>query len=343
MAIRTPRKNKENSTQSSFGNNRCRNSSQPPREKSVTKSGTSTKRNVDPYKAKEKTTFAVKSRCTLEELLKHHMQGKSSTALKQLVAKGVFTLNGKALKRLDVVLEPGMCVTMMSKPEPQFKMPQGLKIVYEDGSLLVVNKDSGLLTIATDKETNRTAYTYLSAYLKFYNPDDKVFVVHRIDRDTSGLLIFAKNQKIQETLQRDWNKNIESRRYIAVCEGYPESDEGTIHTYIREHPKSLKMYVCEKDDAGAQEAITHYKVIKKRHGYAMVELQLETGRKNQIRIHLAHIGHPIAGDIKYGAQSNPADRLCLHAQQIEFLHPITHKKMNLTSSIPTEMSIIFEE
>lgn len=270
------------------------------------------------------------------------MQGKSITAIKQLLSKGVITLNGKPIKKLGVMLEPGMTVQMLPKAEPQFKMPQGVRIVFEDKDIIVVNKDSGLLTMATEKQQSKTAYAYISNYLKFYNPNDKVFIVHRIDRDTSGLLLFAKSPMVQEELQHDWNETVKQRKYVAVCEGYPEQNEGVIRTYIREHPKSLKMSVCESTDDGAQEAITHYKVINKKHGYALVELELETGRKNQIRVHMAHIGHPLAGDVKYGAQSNPADRLCLHAQQIKFTHPTTGRTIELSSPLPQEMKIIFE-
>lgn len=299
--------------------------------------------NPHRHQPRQGTQIPVRQACTIEQLLGHHMQGKSITAIKQLLSKGVITLNGKPIKKLGVMLEPGMTVSMLPKPEPQFKMPQGVRIVFEDKDIIVVNKDSGLLTMASDKQANKTAYAYISNYLKFYNPNDKVFIVHRIDRDTSGLLLFAKNPMAQEELQRDWNDTVKQRKYIAICEGYPEQKEGEIHTYIREHPKSLKMSVCEKDDEGALEAITHYKVINRKHGYALLELELETGRKNQIRVHMAHIGHPLAGDVKYGAQSNPADRLCLHAQQIKFVHPTTGRTIELSSPIPQEMKIIFEE
>lgn len=286
------------------------------------------------------TIYPVKEDCSTEEFFSKIMQGKSKTAIKLLLQKGVVSVNGTPLRRLDTMLKAGSKVEISKKPLPHFKMPKGVRIIYEDKHIIIINKDSGLLTMASNKEANKTAYAYLSAYLKFYHPDDKIFIVHRIDRDTSGLLIFAKDQQTQEALQSDWAETVSSRKYIAVVEGYPQNEEGTIHTWLKEHPKSLKVRVSAEGDG--QEAITHYKVLQKKHGYALVELELETGRKNQIRTHLSHIGHPIAGDIKYNAQSNPANRLCLHAQTLVFEHPFTGETMSFESSTPKEMMDIFE-
>lgn len=286
------------------------------------------------------TIYHVKEDCSTEEFFSKIMQGKSKTAIKLLLQKGVVSINGTPLRRLDTMLKAGSKVEISKKTLPHFKMPKGVRIIYEDKHIIIINKDSGLLTMASNKETNKTAYAYLSAYLKFYHPDDKIFIVHRIDRDTSGLLIFAKDQETQEALQSDWAETVSSRKYIAVVEGYPQNEEGTIHTWLKEHPKSLKVRVSK--DGDGQEAITHYKVLQKKHGYALVELELETGRKNQIRTHLSHIGHPIAGDVKYNAQSNPANRLCLHAQTLVFEHPFTGETMSFESPTPKEMMDIFE-
>lgn len=284
--------------------------------------------------------YKVNENCTVEEFFAKIMQGKSKTAVKQLLQKGVVVVEGKPLRRLDSVLHPGMTIEIMKKPKPQFKMPKGVHILYEDRHIIIINKDSGLLTMATNKESNKTAYAYLSAYLKFYNTNDKIFIVHRIDRDTSGLIIFAKDEATKEALQSEWSETVRQRKYVAVVEGYPQQEEGTIRTWLKENPKSLKVRVSKEGDG--QEAITHYKVLTKKNGYALVELELETGRKNQIRVHMSHIGHPIAGDIKYDARSNPANRLCLHAQSIEFEHPTTGELMSFSSNLPKELDDIFQ-
>jgi 23S rRNA pseudouridine1911/1915/1917 synthase len=291
-------------------------------------------------KTERPTAYPVKETCNVEVFFSKIMSGKSKTAIKQLLQKGVVTVNGIAVRRLDATLNAGSTVEISKKPAPQFKMPKGVQIIYEDRHIIIINKESGLLTMASNKETTKTAYAYLSDYLKFYHPDDKIFIVHRIDRDTSGLLIFAKNEQTQEALQSDWADTVSSRKYIAIVEGYPKDNEGTIHTWLKEHPKSLKVRVSAEGDG--QEAITHYKVLQKKRGYTLVELELETGRKNQIRAHLSHIGHPIAGDVKYNAQSNPANRLCLHAQTLEFEHPTTGELLSFTSPLPKEMREIFE-
>lgn len=295
------------------------------------------------FKGKKRThtEFVVKANCTAEEFFAKEMSGKSRTALKLLLAKGAVTIEGKPVKRLDAQLTAGTKVVVGKKPDPQFKMPSGLRIVYEDKWLIVVNKDSGLLTMATDKVVSKTAYAYISNYLKFYDERAKVFIVHRLDRDTSGLLIFAKSEEVKEMLQENWNETVSDRRYVAVLEGYPQEDEGRVHTWLHEHPKSLKVSVCPEGEG--VEAITNYRVMAKNRGYALVELELETGRKNQIRVHMKHIGHPVAGDVKYGAQTNPIDRLCLHAVRIDFVHPMTGKNMSFTTKLPFGFNNMFAD
>lgn len=286
------------------------------------------------------TSFKVKTNSTLEAFLQSQMPGRSRTSLKQLASNGLLSVNEKITKRIDINVKRDDVVVIGRIQAPQFVMPKGVHVVYEDRHILVINKDAGLLTMASEKENKRTAYSYLMSYLKFYHPQDRIFIVHRLDRETSGLLLFAKSEKVQEALQFDWNDTIESRHYVAIVEGVPAEKEGTIDTFLREHPKSLKMHVCDPDE-GVQ-AITHYKVIGKGNGYALVELELETGRKNQIRVHLAHIGHPIAGDIKYGAESNPIDRLCLHAMQLKFRHPISGEMLDFSTKVPNEFSGIIK-
>lgn len=296
---------------------------------------------ISEYRERHKaTSYRVKSDCTVEEFFAKQMSGKSKTAQRQLLSKGAISVDGKVLKRLDDLILAGSYVTVAPRPEPQFVMPDGLRIMYEDDWLIVVYKEAGLLTIATNNEKEKTAYAYLSAYLKFYNRNDKIFIVHRIDRWTSGVLIFAKNETAQTILRHNWDDMVLSRRYVAVVEGRMEYTEGTISTWLEEDP--VTTYVRVTRPGIGKKAVTHYRLLDEVPGYSLLELQLETGRKNQIRVHMNYIGHPVVGDKKYGAHLDPIGRLCLHAQQIEFEHPMTGRILNFESRIPANFLQILE-
>ncbi len=230
-----------------------------------------------------------------------------------------------------------------------------LEIVYEDQWLIVVNKPSGLLSMSTDRGPQDTAYS------RVYDYAGKIFIVHRLDRDTSGLLVFAKDQETKLALQENWDEAVQERKYVALLEGVIESEEGWVETWLYENPKSMKVHCYELSDREYadrcellkmesknkapkaprkdwQFAATHCRKIKEcsidGKPYTMVEFELETGRKNQIRVHSEWIGHPIAGDRKYGAQTNPIGRLALHAQTLSFIHPWTGKVMKFSSKLP---------
>ncbi|MGN0028741.1 MAG: RluA family pseudouridine synthase [Marinilabiliaceae bacterium] len=289
--------------------------------------------------SKKATSYSVKSDCTVQEFFERQMQGKSRTNQKQLLSKGAVRIGERVLKHLDDLILAGSTVTIVPKPDPQFIMPPGLNIVYEDDWLLVVYKESGLLTIATETEKDHTAFAYLSAYLKFYNRNDKVFIIHRIDRMTSGLLIFAKNETAQRILRSNWDKMVLSRQYVAVVEGRMEQTYGTVTTWLDEDQKSKRVYVCRPGTG--KKATTHYELIDEAPGLSLLALELETGRKNQIRVHMNYIGHTLAGDKKYGSKIDPIGRLCLHARQIEFEHPMTGKILNFETKIPGEFLQLF--
>ncbi len=285
------------------------------------------------------TTYSVKSDCTVQEFFERQMKGKSRTAQRQLLSKGAVRIGNRVLKRLDELILAGSVVTIAPRPEPQFVMPPGLSIVYEDDWLVVVNKEAGLLTIATENEKERTAFAYLSDYVKFYDRYAKIFIVHRIDRWTSGLLIFAKDERAQSILRTNWDDMVLSRRYVAVVEGRMAMTEGTVDTWIDENPKTTKMFVCRPRTG--KRAITHYRLVDEVPGLSLLELELETGRKNQIRVHMRHIGHTVVGDQKYGSQLDPIGRLCLHARQIEFEHPMTGQVLFFETPIPPEFAKLF--
>lgn len=283
-------------------------------------------------KNKEGTRFAVRGSMSLMDFLMTQMQGKSKTSLKQLLSGGHFKLNGQTVTNFSQPVKSGDVVVMEKNKKKVIALPASLKVVYEDAHLMVVNKDAGLLTMSTSKENRHTAYAYVSEYLKQHHPDNRVFIVHRLDRETSGLMMFAKSAKIQETLQKNWNEAVLCRRYYALVEGFVEKETDTIHAWIQENSKSLKMYVCKPGEGF--EAITHYRIVDGSRHFTLLDVTLDTGRKNQIRVHLQHVGHPIAGDVKYGARHNPMKRLGLHAAELSFVHPVTRESMHFSTAIP---------
>ena len=233
----------------------------------------------------------------------------------------------------------------------------GVEIIYEDQWLLVARKDSGMLSVATDKSRSRkgkaspekrelTAYSQLMSLVQKRDPENRIFIVHRLDRDTSGILVFAKDEQTKRLLQDNWEDAVIERKYTAVTEGAPDEDEGTIVTWQYENPKSLKVHNIAFEGEVPQDrsrlqpptkdaklAITKFRV-KKYNNYALMEFELLTGRKNQIRSHAQWMGFPIAGDRKYGAQTNPINRLALHARTLVFKHPHTGKIMRFKTEAP---------
>jgi 23S rRNA pseudouridine1911/1915/1917 synthase len=208
------------------------------------------------------------------------------------------------------------------KQQKIWRLPFGLSIIFEDRDLIVVNKPSGLLSIATMSEKQKTAHWILSEYLRKKGEKRRVAVVHRLDRDTSGVMLFAKSEQVKKTMMNDWDNLVVERTYIALVEGEVAEERGTINQPLAENEQG-KMIV-KKDGAPS---ITHWKCMAKGRGFSLVEAELETGRRNQIRAHFSWFGFPVAGDTKYGARKNPLKRLALHAQTLKFHHPVTKKLM----------------
>ena len=211
-------------------------------------------------------------------------------------------------------------------------------ILYEDEFLIVIDKGYGLLSMSTDRIKEKTAYHILSDYVKADDPAGRIFIIHRLDRDTSGLMMFAKSQQIQETMQRSWNDMVLDRRYVAVVEGAFDKDKGEVSSYLAENA-AYEVYSTQNKDEG-QYALTRYEVLKSNGKYSLVELQLATGRKNQIRVHMKDLGHSIIGDKKYGATCNPLGRLALHASRLRFVHPVTRRDMFFETPVPAKFRYI---
>lgn len=248
-----------------------------------------------------------------------------------------FAINGKIQNSFDAPVAPGDVVELnFTRPFTVFSHPR-IKIVYEDDDIIVVDKGYGLLSVGTEssKKSNvETAYSILRQYVKSKHPSNKIFIVHRLDRDTSGLMIFAKTMEAKENLQHNWNNMVLQRKYVALLDGEMEEQSGVIRTHLAETSQH-EVYSTENGDEGKL-AVSRYRVRKKGKGHTLAEFSLDTGRKNQIRVHARDLGCPITGDKKYGKGAGPLHRLALHAETIRFAHPITKMDMNFTSPVPSQ-------
>ncbi|WP_136810450.1 RluA family pseudouridine synthase [Desulfosediminicola flagellatus] len=286
-------------------------------------------------------TFTVKQSGQLLDTLIAAFPGKSRKLLKAILRDQQVIVNKRAVTQFDQVIKAGQTIEVCWEKTSPRKRPHGLNIVFEDDQIIVVNKPAGLLTVATDKEKRRTAYAILSDYVKTEDPDNKIFIVHRIDRETSGLLLFAKNEEIKHKIQETWITTIKERTYIAVVEGKIEREGGTITSFLHES-KAFIVYSSQNPNVG-KKAVTHYKTLKTNKDFSLLQINLETGRKHQIRVHMQDIGHPVVGDVKYGSKIKPIGRLGLHAQGLVFTHPKTNELCSFETPIPAKFSKLFTE
>jgi 23S rRNA pseudouridine1911/1915/1917 synthase len=279
----------------------------------------------------------------------------AKASIKQLLSQRRVTVNNAIQTRHDTPIRRGEIVVIASgRGNVELRHPK-LRIVYEDDALIVVEKKNGLLTVpvkADSKET--TVFSILKEYVRKQSHRNTVHVVHRLDRETSGLLVFAKSPELQEYMRTYWRQLVTKRSYVALVEGKLEKNEGKITSWLTEDSRTALVSSSPVDNGG-QLAITNYKVLKEsalqtdeadlKTEYSLVELNLETGRTNQIRVHMASMGHPVVGDRKYGNgnESSPIDRLCLHARVLEFIHPMTEKKVRFEAPMPKEFARIFTQ
>lgn len=301
------------------------------------------KKNRKPFKKatdnKIGATFTVAENALLMEFLMAQMPGKSRSKIKVLLGNKRVLVDGKQISQFNHPLTPGQKIEISKEPVLPEKKIKDYSIVYEDAELIVIQKQAGLLTIATDKEKRATAYSLLSDHVKQQDPDNRIFIVHRLDRETSGLLLFAKSEEVKYHLQELWNATVVERTYITVVEGAVEKKEGVITSYLVEG-KTFVVH-SSQDPKRGKKAITNYKVLTRNRGYSLLKVNLETGRKNQIRVHMQDLGHSVVGDRKYGATGSPIRRLGLHAQKLSFKHPISRKKMEFETKIPEEFLKLF--
>lgn len=253
----------------------------------------------------------------------------SKKKVKSLLTHGDIYIDRQKVTQYNFKLFPGMVIRILHKNNQNLIFD----ILYEDDFILVVDKPSGLLTVATEKEKTNTLYHYVLEYLQKKRKSNRVFIVHRLDKDTSGLIVFAKNQKVKDLLQKNWNQYIKLRQYHAIVEGILKKKQDRLVHRLLETKTNL-VYISKRKMG--KEAITNYQVEKENSSYSFLNIQIETGRKNQIRVQLAHIGHPIVGDLKYGKKDKKFSRLFLHADKLILFHPILKKQMTFESSIPKE-------
>lgn len=286
-----------------------------------------------PFRPDVIETYVSDRENTLLQFLFESMPQRKKTNVKELLKHNSVRVGSLVTTQFDYPLQPGTEVQVNLTREFPVFYNRRMKIVYEDDDIIVVNKGYGLLSMGNDKVKDGTAYSILREYVKWVDPRSKIFIVHRLDRDTSGLMMFAKTMQAKETMQHNWNNLVLERKYVCVVEGYVEKEEGEIRSYLAENSQ-FEVYSTDDPKKG-QLAVTRYKVLRRGKGKTLLEVSLDTGRKNQIRVHCKDMGHPIVGDRKYGAQSSPIHRLCLHAQTLRFAHPETRKDMNFQTPVPS--------
>lgn len=269
---------------------------------------------------------------TLLEILGELVPGTSNTTLRQMLQSDRVRVNSAVEKNAKRKIVAGDVVDVASKGSAHL-IPPELSVLYEDADLIVVNKASGLLTVSTESEKDRTVQSWLNIYLREKKFGSRIHVVHRLDRDTSGVLVFAKNFETREKLKERFAAHDIERVYTAIVEGAVREKRGTFRSMLVENEETFHVRSTTSSTKGKL-AVTHYSVVKAGEQYTMVDVTLETGRKNQIRVHFSEAGHPVAGDERYGAKTDPLKRLALHARLLGFVHPKTGKKMTFTAPLP---------
>lgn len=282
---------------------------------------------------KQYNSYTVKEDALLLDWLLANLPTSRTKVKATLSGHGV-RVNGKTVTQFDFPLKPGMKISISrSKQNDEFHS-RYLRIVYEDRYIVVIDKHQGILSMAAG-HSSLNVKTILDDYFRKTRQHCQAHVVHRLDRDTSGLMLYAKDKQTELALESDWHNIVYDRRYVALLSGTVEQDEGTIESWLKDN-KAYFTYSSNYDNGG-KIAISHYRVLQRSdngNGYSLVEFRLETGRKNQIRVHAADMGHPVCGDIKYGNGDDPIGRLCLHAYKLCFYHPVTHKPLEFKTDIP---------
>lgn len=283
--------------------------------------------------------YRVDEKAPLLEWLLANVKGESRSKIKATLKGRGIKVNGKQTTRFDYPLEPGMKISVSRNKRNDTFRSRYVRLVYEDRHIVVLEKAVGILSMAAG-HSSLNVKKVLDDYFKKTRQKCTAHVVHRLDRDTSGLMIYAKSKEIEQMLEHDWHHVVYDRRYVAVVSGEVYDDEGTIANWLKDN----KAYVTYSSpvDNGGKYAVTHFYVLRRTTDHSLVEYRLETGRKNQIRVHSADMGHPVCGDIKYGNGDDPLHRLCLHAYVLCFYHPVTHERMEFDTPVPSAFLSLFK-
>ena len=295
------------------------------------------KGKVNPNSIKE---FKVHEPMELLEFLLLKYPHLSRNNVKSLLSNHQVAIDGAPVSQYNFKLAKDDIV-IVSRNRISKKPRKDLPIIYEDNDLIVINKPSGLLSVQSDNEKGRTAYRMVMDYVQQKDKSSRIFVVHRLDEDTSGVLMFAKNAKLRDALQKNWQEIVLSRGYFAIVEGIMDKKSGTYIDYLKENSLNLMYVTPNKNDKDAKKCITSYKVMKELNDLSLLDVHIESGRKNQIRVQLGHRGHHVIGDDKYGEPSNPINRLGLHAYELVFIHPFTKKEIKYVAPMPKEFKELF--
>ena len=277
--------------------------------------------------------FEVKEEVTLLPFLFSSLSGLSKSEVKSMLKYKHIAIKGSAVTQFDTSLSPGDIVQVnFGRSFYKFNNPQ-VKVIYEDKWFVVIEKASGLLSVANDTAREKNAFHIVRDYVRHDNPDAEIYVCHRLDQYTSGILVFAKDESLMMELRSNWDFYVKERRYVCVTENIPARPEDTIESLLTQN-EHLRVHSTNDETVGRL-AVTHYKVIQTRGRYALVDVEIFTGKKNQIRVHMSEMGCPIAGDMKYGAETNPVRRLMLHNYRLSFIHPVTGELMRFTLPTPS--------
>ena len=283
-------------------------------------------------KLKSNLSFNVTTKSTLLPFLLTCFNNKSRSHVKGLLTRGQILIDGERCTDYARPLLPGQEITVLHRA-PVLSEKLDIPIIYEDDDMIVIDKPAGMLSISTDKERANTAYYIVNDYMKSRSKSGRIFIVHRLDRETSGVMLLAKNERTKYALQERWEELALRRGYAAVVEGEVSPSEGTITSWLKQ-TKTLLMYSSQEKGQGKL-AITKYRTLQSTARHSLLDISLETGRKNQIRVHMKDMEHPIVGDKKYGALTNPIGRLCLHASVLAIKHPSTGEELRFESIVPS--------
>lgn len=304
--------------------------------------------NYFDYKAANRyTTYIVKEPAELLQFLMERIAGISRTKAKEYLTQRMVYVNNQIVTQYNFPLKVGQIVQVAANRHKRTVNSKMVRIVYEDAFIIVVDKKSGILTNALPGDRRESVKSILDEYVQRQNRSFAVHTVHRLDKGTSGLLLFAKRRDIQKIFTDNWTDLVTDRRYIAVVQGAMEKNKGTVMSWLTDN----KMFVSYSSpvDNGGKQAITHYKTLARNNGYSLVELKLETGRKNQIRVHMQDLHHPVVGDFKYGSteeiygnHANPIGRFCLHAFNLAFRHPITGELLKFETPYPEAFTALLK-